>query len=206
MFKKFLGILLALCCLAVCAGAETTSPDYLGTINGDVYENQAFGIGCSLPGWKYASAEDLEVLWQQMIGILPDDLSELIENATNVPVMRAQDATGMYSVNIQIAKQNEDSLAFINTYGMKSFLEAGEEVAVSSFESLGCENIKMVFDEVQISGKDFAGAITTASMQGFPIYLRQAAYVSGEYAVIIAITCFSTDATDDILSQFYVIE
>ena len=199
-----------LCCLTVYACAETTTAGYIGTINGDVYENPVFGIGCSLPGWKYASEAEIQALLNQITGSAPDDVSEVINSSNNVTLMYANDSSGLQTVTLQVQKMNMGEITLANTFDaetvVKTILEAATDTLVSSYESLGCSNVQVVINSVNIDGTDFIGLKVTASMNGIPIYSQEIAYISGDYMVYVAVNTFISDGTADIFSNFYVIQ
>lgn len=220
--KKLTSILLVLALLAgVLAGcgskassgeaapAEESAPFSLGTLENGVYTNTYVGIGCSLDeSWMYYGAEELQDVSEMVEGTLGEDLMAKYQTITD---MMAQSVSGTESINVAYTyiplTERLTYKLLSDSDIIEQTLETSEEFFISTYESMGMENIAFESVTVTFLGEDRVGLKTSGTLLGSNYYMLQVFdYSLGAYGVTITTSSLGEDITQDLLNVFYTVD
>lgn len=208
--KKIIALVLALVmCLAFGSTlAETTAGttvDWLGTVNGSVYENAVAGFGCNLEGWTYATQEEIIATQELTKEQLTEDLAKAMEEAQSVTVMMATSADQMKNVNLAIQDVSE-YISIYESIGMDGLLTLIKGQMETAYAAQGMKDVVCDIIQVDISGKSFYAMQVSCTYMGVPVYQKQLADVKGNNMIMLTVTTYFSDGCDEVLANFYTVE
>ncbi len=204
--KKIIALVLALVmCLALGSTLAETAVDWLGTINGSVYENAVAGFGCNLEGWTYATQEEIVASTELTKEILPEDLAKAVEEADSVTVMMATSEDQMKNANMAI-QDITDYVSIYESIGMDGLLTLIKGQMETAYQKQGMTDIVCEVVQMEISGQPFYAIQVSCKYMGVQVYQKQLAAVKDNNMIMITATSYLTDGTDEIFANFYTVE
>ncbi len=206
MTKRGIILVIMALCLAVAACAETAEvTSILGEIKDDTYENAMLGIGCKMEGWHYYSDEEIAQMNQMTKERLGEEMTQLLEAAQNVNIMTVQSPDNMKNVNIQVSNV-ESNVETFNAFGLNAVAQASLGQFKQSLEMAGASEIEISAGEVSIDGQTFTCIEGKYILNGIQLYFKQPWILCGNYMATVTATSALTDSTEEILSNFYVLQ
>lgn len=174
----------------------------LGSVEGDVYENESLGYGCKLTGWEYASSEDLAAENEWATDNVDEELQELIANSDTFMDMFAEysDDESYMNVNVNVENMNLVSQALLDE---QDYVDAAYPQMEEALVQAGFSNIQVEKITVNIGGDEHPGMMITSEYQGIPVFQKQACVKCGEYMASITASAYNEDVTDNIFALFY---
>lgn len=184
---------------------ETTEAEFsLGDVEGLNYENKFIGIGCNLPSdWTFYTDEQIRELNNIATDYFDEEYQEIIANAQLVYDMYAITGDQLKNINVNLEKVNPTTLSMVD---LADIYEQNEAVFKQTFENMGYTNITFEHGTVMIEDQSFASFKTTAQINGIDAYQLLFSTKCNGYIANFAITTYAEDATDDVLSYFYLIK
>lgn len=143
--------------LISCATAETA--DYstmMGEVREDVYENEYFGLGCELEGWRYDNHNELMVRNKMTYDQLSGEILESVKAGQALFLMFAQTSDMQKNVSVTVSYV-ENAEALVEIYGMKMIVEALSETMKQSLAQMGRTDVTVSLLETEIGGEVFYG-------------------------------------------------
>ena len=197
-------LLVTFICMLIPAQAETADTAALfGAVSGDKYENPFIGMGCQLKDWHYYTNEEIEQINQLTAERISEALDEM--PGQNFTVMAADTSDSLMNVNIQIRNMKE-YISVFNQYGIQYIAENSLDQLKSSLESAGMSDIQLSLGSVNIGGEDFACIGGQYVFSGITMYYKQLWALRGDYVVYITATTVLADRTDEVFSDFYLLQ
>lgn len=174
----------------------------LGTVEGDVYENETLGLGCKLTGWTFASSEDLAAENEWAANLVGDELREQLEKSDTFMDMFAEysDDDSYMNVNVNVENMTLIANALLDE---QDYVDAAYPEMADALQQAGFDNVQVEKATVNLAGDDHPGMIITSEYQGIQVFQKQVCVKCGQYMVSITASVYNTDRTDEILSLFY---
>lgn len=185
--------------------SEETEPEdpILGHYEGDIYENDFFGIGYELKDatWNYLSREeilqDTEGAKEWMDN---DEIARALESGKVFTAMNATPLTGGASVRITIEKTNP--LAYKKS--VDAYLESVMEALPQYMDAWHAEDLTMELKPMNIFGKEENTLWLTCTVEGVPFQEAQAVLFHENYIITCGVA--GTDGMEEtaaLLEGFY---
>lgn len=173
----------------------------LGKIRNNTYENPFLGMGFSVDdSWYFYSCDEIAEMNGVVLDHVDSDIQDVIENATIVYDVFAEKYDGTSNININFEKltayQNEN-------LDVKSNLQILEPIFEGMFQDMGFENVDSQVLSTRLHGQMVHYIHTQMSSDGQMIYQITIQVKCDGYIASIGITTRGTDATLDVLDQFY---
>ncbi len=173
----------------------------LGTITNYTYVSDFIGISCNIDrDWRFytdAEIRQLNNITEEMAG---EEYKEAVKNADVIFDMFATSNDGLENLNVTLEKVNPHTLELIkienNYIGVMPTLK-------SSFENMGCTDIKMELGKCTMYGKEFPCLNTSAKINGIEMYQTLISIKCNGYLASISITSFAENNISSILQFFY---
>lgn len=189
------------------AGTEAESEEEsfsMGKSEGLVYENAFIGLGCTLEeGWSFYTDEQIMQLNNYTAEVAGEDYEAMLENAQIIYDMFAVDSDQMNNINVNLEKIDNRVLMSVN---VEDVFAQNLPMLEELFNSMGYVNMQTELITVTIGGEDFAGVSVSGEIQGLTVYQKSIGVKCNGYLATIAVTTYGEDTTDEILSNFYVVE
>ena len=189
------------------ATTEELTPVVLGTVNGNVYENEYVGFGCEFPeNWTLAPAEVLQELPDAVADILAD--TDLDTSIPQIMDLYAQDPEQGTSVNVLYTEMPAtERLAYLllnDDQIIDSVLEQ-KDLLVDSYAQAGMETQSIEKDSASFLGQDRVVIRTTCRANGLDICIIQVFdyHLGGKYAVTTTFSGLSPEAVENTMAMFY---
>lgn len=174
--------------------------DALGETAATVYENDYLGIGFNLPtDWTFYTQEQINEMNGIVQETLDDEIAKKLEEASAVYDMMAMGSTGN-NVNVVFEKIGALQNAI---HSEKDYAESSQETTKTALEQIGCTDVNIEVGNVNFAGEEHAAIITVSNMNGVKLYQKGVCLKQGSYFVVVTVTAFNEDLTDDILANFY---
>ena len=71
---------------------------------------------------------------------------------------------------------------------------------------MGYSNLTLTVGDAVIGGETFACLDASGTLYGVQVYMKQVWMISGDYMVYITVTTGQANTTDDVLSNFYLLD
>jgi len=188
--------------IEVTTSEETASR---GTMQGGVYENAFFGIGCSFDdSWTIAGEEEI----LEMSGLVADSLSEtsLSDALSKVDLvydLYAMQDDGLTSLNIIM--QDLGSIASI-ALTEKSYIELSSPQSVEALSQIGFEDVTSTISDITFAGQNHPCDAISGTTEGIALYEKQVCIIVDHYIAIVTAASYVEDTTDDLLAMFYAVQ
>ena len=185
-------------------------PVSLGRMEGGTYENAYTGYGCYLDsGWVYKSAEELQDisdLTQELLAGSEIDLSK--SNLNQLTDMMAENVELMASMNVlyqQITPQEKLSFSFLGESEILDSILDSKDLLISSYAQAGIDVSSIEKVTVTFLGESRPAIHTSGTIQGTPYYVLQIFdyKLGGDYSVVLTMSSFVEDTTEQMLDLFY---
>ena len=184
---------------------ETTEAQFsLGAVQGLNYENKFIGIGCNLPSdWTFYTDEQIREINNMTLDLAGEEFEEAMKNAQLVYDMYAISNDQLKNINVNLEKVDPVTLAMID---LADVYQQNTALVKQSLENMGYTNVTFDYGTVMIEDETFACMRTTAQYNGVTMYQLGFSTKCNGYIANFTIATFASDATDDILSNFYLIK
>lgn len=186
---------------------EELTPVVLGTVDGNVYENEYAGFGCEFPEtWTLAPAEVLQELPDAVADILAD--TDLDTSIPQIMDLYAQDPNAGSSVNVLYTEMPaKERLAYLlmDDNAILDGLLSQKDVLVDSYAQAGMETQSLEKATASFLGEDRLVLQTLCQANGVDIYITQVFdyQLGGKYAVTTTFSGLSQEAVDSTMALFY---
>lgn len=173
-----------------------------GEMNGGVYTNEFFGIGCTLDSnWTYLTDEEIAELNQSTYEQISDEgLRTAMEDAS-LQDMFAQADGGL--VNISITIENMGVL-YGNTMDEAKYLEVARPTVETGLTDIGMTDLVMEASTETFAGEPHEVMNISGMLEGdVPFYQKLVLVKRGNYMAGISIGSAMEDITADIAALFY---
>ena len=183
----------------------TSSPKVefeLGTITDNVYNNNFFGIKCSLPQeWSFYSKEQILQLNNLTMDFIDDNYNEALKKLDYIMAMFASSTIDSSNINIGLEKNN----TFLNDkINLKKILEDQIPMLVSTYNNMGFSNVTASYQKVEVDGKNYDAILLNALMQNVDFYCVCFSFLKDNYMATVSITATSLNDIDKILSYIVI--
>lgn len=212
--KRTFALLLAammIFALAAC-GEDTTTPTTptgekeleLGKVNGQTWENEFIGIGCTLDaGWTFKTEDEIKEMNNLAMDMATDDLANLLKDADLIYDMAAATGTGLSNMMVSMQKLNSLQIASLN---IANELEKSYELTESSLINMGCANLTHSISTITFDGKTFDALVISASISGLTMNQTTFAIKCNGYLASVSIATVGEYAMADLIDNFYVLD
>ena len=175
----------------------------LGVIDGKTYENKFIGIGCTIADdWTFYDEEQIKSLNNIAGDIAGDEYKNMIEQANLVYDMYATSGDMVSNINVNMEKLNDVQN---KTLDVKKNYELVAPVLVSTFENMGCTDVKNEIKDIEIDGKTVPVVYNSAKLGDAVIYQCLLGIKCDGYLANIALTATSEDDLNKLVSTLYFI-
>jgi len=205
--KRAISLVLALVlalCLVACGTAEAPKSNIeknddsaaLGTMQGGVYTNEYAGFKLTLDDkWVFSSEEELKEL----------DSEDWADGA-GVTDMIADNEETFSSIDISYLKLSmTERLAAATTTEeeiVDAMMEEKDEL-IAEYTQEGAQDVTMEKKTVTFLGQQRVAVLTTGSIEGISFYILQLQdYTKGSFGVLITLSSYITDSTQELLDMF----
>lgn len=182
---------------------EGTEPEFsLGKTANNTYTNNFLGLSCTLPAeWVFYTDEQILELNNIVADVVDEDVAESLKNADIIYDMYATNVIEGGSININLEK-----LSTVQMIGLdiRKTLEGQVDTIKSSYQNMGYTDIQIVYEKVQVDGKEFDALKITAKIQGVDFYVTVFSFKKSNYLANVTICSAETDEADTMLSWFTV--
>ena len=171
-----------------------------GTVEGDAYENEALGIGCTLADWTFADADKLAEINQFGSNAFDDDVKKALESAQTVTEMYAERRNPTQNIVITVQNMRE---TYGFTLGEEQLLDISLPQMPDLMEGAGYTDINAEKTTTVFCGEEHACIRLTAKIYGIDIYQMVIPIAVDDYMFSITFSTFESDTLDEILALFY---
>ncbi|MBR4057990.1 MAG: hypothetical protein IKK00_07685 [Oscillospiraceae bacterium] len=173
----------------------------LGTVSGQVWENEYLGLGCEFPdSWFFSSEQEIAELNGMTLEYIPEDFAEQMENADIVYDMLARSQAGMANVNVNFQKL---TALQILTFDVRDTIEGTLGVVKEAYENMGYTNVSASLEEVQIDGKALDCMYLHADMGDSEIYVKAFMVLCDRHVANVTIAASSEAELQQIAECYY---
>ncbi|MBR6561951.1 MAG: hypothetical protein IKK78_02975 [Oscillospiraceae bacterium] len=173
----------------------------LGTVSGQVWENEYLGLGCKFPdSWVFSSEQEIAELNGMTLEYIPEDFAEQMENADIVYDMLARSQAGMANVNVNFQKL---TALQILTFDVRDTIEGTLGVVKEAYENMGYTNVSASLEEVQIDGKALDCMYLHADMGDSEIYVKAFMVLCDRHVANVTIAASSEAELQQIAECYY---
>ena len=172
----------------------------LGTVEGNTYQNEALGYGCTLEGWTFADSNRLAELNHVAAENVDANLLEQIAASDTFMDMYAESADRLANVNVNVENIAREGFG---DYSEKDYCDAAFPQMAEAMNQMGASDVNVQQSTVYLGWDEHPGMIMTSTIQGVPVFQKQACVKFGDYMASITVTTYNEDNTDSILSLFY---
>lgn len=174
-----------------------------GKINGQNYESDYLGIGCTLDeSWKLYTEEEVMELNGADFSSIGEDINEYFKNGMVAFDMYAIHENMTDSVNVLIEPTDIDALGMT----MDEYMDlSADKLFASEFAQI-LSNLTTEKGVVEIGGKEIPALLVEGSGNGLSVYETVALVKLDDCIVAITVATFNENSCEDVLSQFYFIE
>lgn len=175
------------------AGTVRAAGYSTGSIDGNVYENEFFGISLTLPdGYSFVSDKELSQIAGRTVDEIKDEEGTIasIEAGEVITYAFAQDSTGLNSVNIVLSKNMDPSIT------VKEAMESALTEIVPVLEDSGFIDVKAGIEKKKAAGSTHEIMYVEGKIGGFGFYEKQIAFFKDGYAIHITIANYGEDNTE----------
>ena len=182
-----------------------------GRINGGIYENTYFGIGCELDSdWEFAAAEELAGLNGAAAEAIDDEeLRRLMEKSGSVFDMYATASDGLFSMSVVIEKLNA-------LYGIALTEETYMDASIAQLEQAlgsmdGVSDVSIEKRTIVFAGEEHTAAhvgynISPDGETKIPGYELIVCIKNGSCVAAVTMSTLTVDLTSEAAGLFYAIE
>lgn len=173
-----------------------------GEMNGGVYTNEFFGIGCTLDSnWTYLTDEEIAELNQSTYEQISDEKLRTAMEDASLQDMFAQADGGL--VNISITIENMGVL-YGNTMDEAKYLEVARPTVETGLTDIGMTELVMEASTETFAGGSHEVMNISGMLEGdVPFYQKLVLVKQGNYMAGISIGSAMEDITADIAALFY---
>lgn len=189
------------------SGETETEPEQeakkfaLGTVSGQVWENEYLGLGCEFPdSWFFSSEQEIAELNGMTLEYIPEDYTEQMKNADIVYDMLARSQAGIANVNVIFQKL---TALQVLTYDTREAIEGTLGVVKEAYENMGYTNVSASLDEVQIDGKTLDCMYLRAEMGDLTMYVKAFMVLCSGRVANITIAASSEAELQQLADGFY---
>lgn len=173
----------------------------LGTVSGQVWENEYLGLGCEFPdSWVFSSEQEIAELNGATQEYVPEDFAEQMANADIVYDMMAQDPNGISNVNVNFQKLTAMQ---IMTYDTKATIEATLDIVKEAYENMGYTNVSATLGEVEIDGETLECMYIYAEAGGLTMYVKTFSVLCDRHVGNITLVAPSEAELQQIAAGYY---
>lgn len=183
------------------ATSETEEPFKQGTVAQQTYKNEFIGLGCTLDNdWTFYSDEQIAELNGLAAGAMDDEVANMIENATIIYDMFAENTATAENINLNLEKLTRAQVLLLDLETMYNSQAANIK---STYENLGYTNFSYEVGKAELAGKQHTAMFIKATLNDVELHQTLVAIKTGQYIANIAATSYNTNTTKDILSKFF---
>ncbi len=185
---------------------EEVKPFSLGVVEGNTYESQYLGIGCTVPeNWAIMSADEL-----QELGDMVDELLEGTDY-TGVPTiqdMYAIDNETGVNANIVLTQMGEIERVAMKHMSEEEIVEntlKTKDNMIAAYEQMGMDVTSMEGSVIEFLGEEHHVLKTVYTTNGMEAIIIQIFNFNagGEYGGTITFTAYTEEEAAEIASMFY---
>ncbi len=190
--------------------SESSAEFSLGTINGNVYENDFLGIRIAVPDdMAFANEEELAQLSSTTADLLKDQAKakDMIENGSVIIACYAStdnSKSPLYTINLTMQSFSSMGLSAIavKNFSEEDILSAASDSVIQALGNGGFTNVKTNIEDVEFLGEKHASMSITAEIEGYgTLYEREVVVISNDCIASYTASAFGTDSdeTTDVL-------
>ncbi len=189
---------------------DDLTPTLLGTIDGNVYENNYVGFGCEFPEtWTIASAETLQELPAAIDEMLAD--TDLDNTLPQIMDLYAQDSSANISVNVlytQLPPAERLAYMLMDEDAIVEALLAQKDMLEKTYTQMGMEVVSIEKDTVKFLDEDHTVMHTVCSSGGTEAHIMQVFHynLGGKYGVTTSFSGLTSEAVENAMALFYGLE
>lgn len=212
--KKFLSFIIAIIMifsLTACTTNDDIRGEYedevssstqsfdTGKVNANKYINKFAGISCKLDSeWTYKTDEEIRKNNETAMGLIDEEYSEAIKNASTFTDMMATHSNQMDTITVGFEKLTGTNKLMTEA----SYLEATKDLTKGALESMGMTNVTITIGEAPFAGKNHSYAAISAQFNGLDVFERLVTLKCSDYMVIITVCTWQNDTCLEILNNF----
>lgn len=169
----------------------------LGEVDGYVYENTYFGIGCELDSsWTYMGKEELA----EYVGLIVDglDLNELSKAIVNNDYYMDMIATSSYGASINVGVEKPMLDLTTEQYCKMSLTSTRQ-----TLEAAGYTVNNLEATTVEVDGQMMDALTVEGELYGIELYQIAFLVKKGEHVVMATVTATSQESAEELLDAFY---
>jgi hypothetical protein len=171
-----------------------------GTVNGNVYENEYFGIKLTVPSdYSFLDDDTLSQLTGMASDIMKDNKAakQALENGTAAIVAYGIKSGAADNINVTI--QSNASLA--NTiFDEKAIMDVSKDQLKSALESQGAEITSCEVVESEVAGEKHYIIELTGNVNGMEVHEQVVNFQKGDYMMAIEASTFNSDDAATLMS------
>ena len=200
--RKVICVLIVLVLVGLCSFAGAEKDDkIIGTISGDVYNNDYIGITCCFPGMTFASLPELA----KKNNISADKLSILtwsdIEEGNKFTVMKAETPTPTDYCTVIISINCEKENIILNTVGWEKWLDFIKPFMIKRYEDYGYTVTGDVDTiRIRLGEEECWGIKYSIDYNGITFHILQLFKQIDSISVTITITALNENSIETALS------
>ncbi|MBQ6808077.1 MAG: hypothetical protein IJP07_02780 [Firmicutes bacterium] len=215
--KKFISCLLAfvlLLCFAACtnegqSAKEQTIPREerefsLGRVDGNIYESEFIGIGCTLDQeWSFYSEEQIKTLNNVAEDMLPEDFLEAVKDVMVIYDMYALGENQLDTISVNLEKVDKTALAALD---LSENYEKAIPILMQSFENMGYTDVSYEISSLRVEDQDFPSLRTCVKANGVTVYQEAFSIKCNGYIANVTLTAYNEDNIDALVENFYLLD
>ena len=171
-----------------------------GTVDGNVYENEYFGIKLTVPtDYSFLDDETLAQVSGMAADVMKDNkaAAAALENGTAAIVAYAIKNGAADNINVTI--QSNASLANA-IFDEKAIMEASMDQLKTVLESQGAEISAVEVVEKEVAGENHWVIELTGNVSGMELHERIVNFQKGDYMMAIAASSFNNEDAETLMS------
>lgn len=184
--------------------SESSDDFCLGTVNGNVYENEFIGIGFEADdGSVYMSREELIKMNDTVDNLMGEDYTAVLQQTPTIYDMYVVNAeqTGYAIVNVaKVESKLMESLDVKDRYKLSlPYLE-------EKFDEMGAESFNFSFSNCIIDGVEFPSLMLKIGIRDIVMIEQLFSIKCDGYIANIACTAISRQVLEELMNNFYLIK
>ena len=182
--------------------AAEPKPLTLGTVKGDVYENECLGLGFRLPesSWKFIDNAQLEEANGISVTASEDEIKTALDSPKALYAMMAQGQTG--SVGITLENLTDEAMKIDDTQYMTALMQKTQDALAQN----GIENVDINVGSVKVGAKEYAAAQISSKVENRQMYQTLFCARSGKTMMVVTLGVVGENSTAALLESFYSID
>lgn len=179
--------------------AAAPKPLTLGSVNGNVYENECLGLGFKLPenSWKFIDNAQLEEANGIPVTASEAEIKAVLDGSKALYAMMAQGQTG--SVGITLENLTDEAMKIDDTKYMTALMQKTQDALAQN----GIENVDINVGSVKVGAKEYAAAQISSKVEDRQMYQTLFCARSGKTMMVVTLGVVGENSTAALLESFY---